>query len=483
MTILRGVPDSMVHLKPRWLFAILLLISLTLACQAASLAFRPARTETLNSAANELPQATSTAMLLPSPTPSSTPTASPTPLPPSPTPSPTPTPTVVVTPSALQLSVFETLWQTVNDNYLYPDFNGLDWNAMHGEYAARVKAGMTDTDFYLAMAEMISRLGDDHSVFLSPERVRQEDSEFAGENDFVGIGVLTNLVPERERITILAIFPGSPADKAGLVPHDSILAVDGKPIMDETGFHREYIRGPEGSTVELTVQSPGEAQREVTVTRQRVTGAVPVPYEVLTTSQGKRIGYVFLMTFADDTVDDQLGEALRAMTASAPLDGLILDNRQNGGGADVVARGALSYFTKGSVGYFVNRQQERRALRVIGKDIGGSSKLPLVVLVGSNTASFGEIYSGVLRDMGRATIIGELTGGNVELLRGYDFEDGSRAWIANEKFHPRNHPNQDWEASGIIPDITVPSNWDEVTLQTDPAVQAALDLLDTKPQP
>ena len=114
---------------------------------------------------------------------------------------------------------------------------------------------------------------------------------------------------------------------------------------------------------------------------------------------------------------------------------------------------------------------------------GVQRMLPLVALVGPNTVSFGEIYSGVLRDMGRASIIGELTGGNVELLRGYDFEDGSRAWIANENFQPRNHPEQDWEASGIIPDITVASNWDEVTLQTDPAVQAALELLDTARQP
>jgi carboxyl-terminal processing protease len=284
-------------------------------------------------------------------------------------------------------------------------------------------------------------------------------------------------------MVILLVFPGSPAEKAGLAWHDSILAVDGKPILDEAGFHREYLLGPEGTTVELTVQTPGEAPRQVPITRQRVTGSVPVPYEVLTSSQGKRIGYILLATFADETVDGQLGEALRAMTATGPLDGLILDNRENGGGADVVARGALSYFTKGVVGHFVSRDRKSRALNVPGVDINGSSKVPLVVLVGPNTVSFGEIYSGVLRDMGRATVIGELTGGNVELLRGYDFEDGSRAWIAHENFHPRNHPSQDWEASGIIPDITVASNWDEVTLKTDPTVKAAMDFLDGSAQP
>ena len=53
---------------------------------------------------------------------------------------------------------------------------------MRDEYAQRVKAGLTDADFYAAMDEMISRLGDDHSAYLSPEQVSEEDAEFAGEN-------------------------------------------------------------------------------------------------------------------------------------------------------------------------------------------------------------------------------------------------------------------------------------------------------------
>jgi hypothetical protein len=76
-------------------------------------------------------------------------------------------------------------------------------------------------------------------------------------------------------------------------------------------------------------------------------------------------------------------------------------------------------------------------------------------------------------------LIGETTGGNVELLWGYDFEDGSRAWIAHETFRPKNHPDQVWEDTGIIPDLEAPSEWDLVTLETDPAVKAALEYLDT----
>jgi C-terminal processing protease CtpA/Prc len=94
------------------------------------------------------------------------------------------------------------------------------------------------------------------------------------------------------------------------------------------------------------------------------------------------------------------------------------------------------------------------------------------------TASYGEVFAGVLKDLDRAYLIGETTGGNVETLWGYDFDDGSRAWIAHESFRPLNHPDENWEESGVVPHLTVLSNWDEVTVETDPAVIAALEHFD-----
>ncbi len=374
--------------------------------------------------------------------------------------------------------VFEELWHIVQENYLYPDFNGVDWVAVGERNRQRIEGGLTNEDFYKAMEDMIASLADDHSVFLPPQEALEENAEFSGENDYVGIGVLTRVVPERQRAVILVVFPGSPAEKAGLRSHDSLLAVGGEPLVDKDGYHRGLLQGPEGTTLELTVQTPGEQPRQVTITRRRVTGSVPVPYTELTTSAGKRVGYILLVTYADDTIDNQVEKALKELTAKGPLDGLILDNRENSGGADNVARAVLGYFVHGTLGYFFDRNKSRRAFNVIGTDIDGSSDVPLVVLVGQGTVSFGEITSGVLQDSGRAEIIGETTAGNIELLWGYDFEDGSRAWIAHEAFRPSHHPDLDWEQTGIIPDIEASSNWDEVTTGSDPAIRAALEYLD-----
>ncbi|MGW8250586.1 MAG: S41 family peptidase, partial [Anaerolineales bacterium] len=172
---------------------------------------------------------------------------------------PTPTPT----PSPFQHSVFQELWQVVSEDYLYPDFNGLDWGAVYDLYDGQIESGMSDSDFYLAMSEMVASLGDDHSVFLDPGQVKTEEAEFSGENNFVGVGILTTTVPERDRIVIILTFPGSPAERAGLQPHDSILAADGIPVMDERGFRRELLLGEAGTQVTLIVQSPGGEPREV----------------------------------------------------------------------------------------------------------------------------------------------------------------------------------------------------------------------------
>jgi C-terminal processing protease CtpA/Prc len=124
------------------------------------------------------------------------------------------------------------------------------------------------------------------------------------------------------------------------------------------------------------------------------------------------------------------------------------------------------------------RRSGQRPLEVEGRSVAGSLGVPLVVLVGQETASFGEIFAGVLRDIGRAAIIGETTDGNVEILSVFNFSDGSRAWIAQQSFRPLNNPNEDWEQTGIIPDISAASGWDLYTLEQDPAVLEALQYFD-----
>jgi carboxyl-terminal processing protease len=335
-----------------------------------------------------------------------------------------------------------------------------------------IGSGLSTQEFYGSIQAMISELGDEHSYFFSPVEVAASEAEFAGSQEFVGIGVFFLPLEAKNRISIITVYPDSPAEHAGLKPHDSILAVDGIPVVQNGKALPHLVRGPQCSIAVLTVQSPNEAARTVTLVRQRIQSPKLVQAQMLPTSEGSRVGYILLPSFGDETVPGQVADALDTF---GQLDGLILDNRVNGGGDSRVVELILSYFTSGTLGTYETRT-DSFALTVEPDPIQNSQTVPLVVLVSRKTVSYGEIFSGVLKDSGRAQIVGELTLGNVELLKGYDFDDGSQLWIAAQTFLPAVS-GQDWEQTGIIPDVTAYADWDTFTFETDPSIAAALKLL------
>jgi len=378
-----------------------------------------------------------------------------------------------------QQGIFDELWGIVDEEYLYEDFNGVDWEQTYTQFDQKIEKGMSTADFYLAMDEMLYSLGDDHSVYLDPQQAAEEEETYNAESDYVGIGVWLGANLETERAVVYVVFPGSPADQAGIRMHDSILEADGQPILDEDGGISETLLGLAGAPVSVTVQTPGQEPRRLELNRAHITSAIPIVSHEYTSPAGQRIGYIMIPSFADGSIDEQVQYALEEMGQPEPLDGLILDNRINEGGYDDVASNTLRYFVNGVLGHFVNRR-DKEAFQVRQRDVYGSSTVPLVVLVGIETHSFGEIFSGIMADQQRATLIGETTEGNLETMWQYAFWDGSVAWIAHDTFQPVNQPDADWERTGIVPDLVVPSQWDQITLDNDPAVAAALAFFDGK---
>jgi C-terminal peptidase prc len=357
----------------------------------------------------------------------------------------------------------------IQDVYVYTDFNGKDWNEIEAHYSEKVQSGLDTETFYREMQAMINELGDEHSAFISPIQVEEADAELSGDLEFVGIGIYGEPDFERGRVIVISTYPGSPAEYGGIQHHDSILLVDGMPITEETG-HR--LRGPQCSAVILNVQSPGEAPRDVMLLRAPIEGNVPIDARLVFTNDGSRIGYIFIPSFFDETLPPQIETALNEF---GQLDGLILDVRLNSGGISSVAYPILEYFIEGTLGQFVSRT-DSRSLVIDANPIQNSQTVPLVVVVSEDSASFAEIFAGVLQDSGRAKVVGETSLGNVEVLRGYNFEDGSQLWIASETFYSA-FSDANWEETGIIPDMHAFAEWDTFYFDTDPSIAAALQLL------
>ena len=368
-----------------------------------------------------------------------------------------------------QLRILRDIEEIVEDVYVYPDYNGKDWSSIVSRYRAKVDAGLTTNNFYFEMQNMLDELEDDHSVFISPIEVQLSEAELRGEIEFVGVGIYSEVDFEQERLIVISTFPGSPAEYAGIQSHDSILLVDGQPITRESGIR---TLGPQCSAVMVTVQSPGGSPRDVMLIRAPIGGNIPIDARNVSTTDGSKVGYIFIPSFFDETLPQQVENALEEF---GQLDGLIIDLRLNGGGSSTVAYPILSFFTNGKLGSFVSRTEED-PLFITANPIQNSQTVPLVIMVSEDTVSFGEIFSGVLRDARNAKIVGETSLGNVEVLHGYNFNDGSMMWIAAETFDS-DFSDDDWEQTGIVPDVQASAGWDTFYFETDPAISAALELL------
>ncbi len=407
--------------------------------------------------ATETPRPTQTAT--PRPTSTATATAAPT--------SPPPTATSTPPPSADTASgrqeIFETVWHTVDEHYLYADFHGLDWGEVWVEFAPRVRMSDSKEEFYALMAEMVNRLNDNHSRFLAPNAAVAENVLTAGHEERVGIGIVT--MPGPEGVIIQHVFSGSPAAQAGLRTRDRIIAVDGDPFAAGRD-----ISGLAGTEVRLTVQRPDDQIHEIMLTRQRVEGRI----SPLVRRLPGDIGYVAITTLWVNDMDDQVSGVLTDLVVERPLNGLIIDLRGNTGGWRNVLTSMLGHFVRGNVGSFFDRHEARPLVvyDTSGPDLRG---LPLVVLVDRRTASYAEVLAGVLQAEAGAHVIGIPSAGNTETIYAYEMPDQSRLWVAQEGFQLRN--GTDLEGQGVQPDVLLDLDWTRYSEQNDPHILAALEYL------
>lgn len=399
------------------------------------------------------------------------------------TPTPVPGATVEPTPNArqrdTQLKVFQDLWATVNDNYIYEDFNGVDWAGLKAPTEAKIRAGLTDSAFQKLMYEIVDSLKDDHSRYQSPTEVKEEQARFKGEQSYTGIGIQWDFSVEKRYVFVLVVYPDSPAERAGIRPHDHILAVEGEPAVNADGEPIvSKVRGPEGSQVTITVQTPGGAPRDLTLTRAKVLAKSNIERRILGADMAgnKRIGYILMPTFYEAGIADQFRSALSELMKNGNLDGLIIDVRNNGGGSLAELEKTLSVLANGTMGSETTRAGSQQMLRARGEKIGNSQSVPLAILTSKSSVSAAEIFAGTLQYAKRARTVGQDTAGNIEVLYTYKFTDGSQALIASETFRLPNGSN--WEGKGVKVDVPVPnSGWDEFTEETDPGIRAAAALL------
>ena len=331
------------------------------------------------------------------------------------------------------------------------------WDTIHEKYVARDT--LNDQDLiYGAISGMTQAVGDTgHTDFMTPEERKARASSLSG--SYVGIGVRIEAT-DAGLPRIVNVFPGSPAEKVGLLAGDVIVSVDGKSTADLTVDEvATLVRGESGTHVSVTVSAEGTGpERTYDITR----ADVPLQPVTWTLVPGTTTAYVRLDQFSNGAADDVVQALKDARKAGAER--IVLDLRGNPGGYVNEAVGVASQFLTSGVVYIERNAAGDEVKHDVTPD-GVATELPLVVLVDGNTASSSEIVSGALQDAGRAKIVGATTYGTGTVLGEFDLSDGSALRIGTvEWLTPEGR--RIWH-EGIAPDVAVTLPTDAVATSPD----------------
>jgi carboxyl-terminal processing protease len=374
-----------------------------------------------------------------------------------------------------QTETFETLWKHLEENYIYFESSDVNWDTLHDQYLQRVQGGLTQQEFSALLEELQTELPEGSLGYQS--RTERIEADIADTSSYEGIGAFVGFSEEPQpHIVLLDVIEGSPAEQAGLKAHDSILEIDGSPILLEEGLSAvDRVRGPAGSSVTLSIQSPGEPTRSVEVKRGKLNSTGRLEAYNLT---GTNYGYLLFPPVGYDALDEDVLKSLQAFTTNRKLEGLILDLRIASSTRGWPLEAIYTMFFNGAMGEFYTRNG-KQLVQVEGQDVFGSQEVPLVVLVGQNTSGTPEILAASLQVHDRATVIGEKTPGSIEGATSYYLPDGSELFVQTTSFMLPN--GQEVGTQGVLPDVAVEAGWDEIRPNNDPVLNQAIEHLDEQP--
>ncbi len=340
-----------------------------------------------------------------------------------------------------------------------------------------------------AINGMVNSLGDPYTVFLPPQQNKEFKQDLGGAFDGIG----AQLGMKDGRVMVIAPLRGTPAEKAGILPGDFILKVDGS---DTTGWTVEQavnkIRGAAGSRVVLQILHENTQKPiDVTVTRETITVPsvitwVKKPGEIseisavrgldAILSSSNKVAYLRLTRFGDNTNADwnkAVSELLSAQKNDPRIKGLILDLRNNPGGyLDGAVFIASEFLRSGTVVSQVNSDGTKEDFPVDRK--GNLLDIPMVVLINKGSASAAEIVAGALKDYKRAPVVGETSFGKGSVQTPQDLKGGGGLHITTGKWLlPKG---SSISKVGIKPDIEVVLD-DPANASSDGQLAKAVSLL------
>jgi carboxyl-terminal processing protease len=391
---------------------------------------------------------------------------------------------------------FETIWNTVNENYFDTTFGGVDWVAMREKYRLRLWAATDKRALRGLLQGMLDELHRTHFSIV-PRELSVLTPEERGRIGYTG----AEAASIEDKVTIVRVKPDSPAQKAGLKPGD-VVRKAGTVVLSEMaatmaesvdsprrrmlylrGFVNWWLAAPVGDTVVLELEDAAGAVREVKMVSVPFEGiwSEPMgfcpsePVEEETSRGPDGVVYLRFNVFALPAMN----EFKRCVHSLKDGEGLIIDLRGNPGGITLMAPGIFGRLSakEVSLGTMHRRygSEEFTAYPQRGAFLG-----PVAVLVDSASASTSEILAAGLQETGRARIFGEATAGAAlpSMFRNLPTGDMLQYAVADIK----TPHGMLIEGNGVTPDELVVVRRADCAAGRDPVREAAEHWLATQRQ-
>ena len=278
--------------------------------------------------------------------------------------------------------VIDQTWQIVFRDYL--DINGKytpdKWRTLRRQVLAKTYGSSKES--YEAIRGMLASLDDPYTRFMDPREFKEMQIDTSGE--LTGVGIQLSLDKETKELVVVSPIEGSPASRAGVMPKDVILSIDGKSTKGmSTEDAVKLIRGQAGTTVNLQLRRDGKVV-DAPLVRARIE-LHAVDSQVNTSADGTRIGYIRLKQFNANAAKD-MADALKKLEGEN-VQGYVLDLRSNPGGLLMASIAiARQWMDEGVIVSTKTRDGIQDTKRANGRAL---TQRPLVVLAGADDEASG----------------------------------------------------------------------------------------------
>ena len=332
-------------------------------------------------------------------------------------------------------------WRTVDSTFLDRTFNGQDWFQLRETYVKKKYKNMAEAQE--SVAEMMSKLGDKYTRYLSPAKYQSMVDSATGTLAGVGVEIATD---KDGRVMVSDVEPNSPAQKAGLLPNDLFIEGDGlrfdmSSTPDDVALK---LRGPVGSRVGVTISRGGEI-KDFIITRE------PIKVSSVRSYMGKgNVGVIRIKSFSGTTAELVKEKYQELQKKGAKK--IVFDLRSNPGGLLPGGIDTASLFLDANkpIVFVVSNKGivDSQETFATGFDL----ETPLLILVDHNTASAAEVFTAALKENGRARVIGEQTFGKgiIQTIRELSDQNGGVA-VTVARYETPLH--NDINKSGIAVDM------------------------------